>query len=173
MYIVGNIYSPFFTKEEVMERGYDAVTFQRTLTKDWVRDGIKKNKYINGIYNVYLHLKSKIVRRPPHMEEYRTASRLFSTEMEKSRDVIPTVMPQWDHTPRSGWTGALLVNAAPRYFKEAVKKAIETIRNKPEQERIIFIKSWNEWGEGNYMEPDLTHGRGYIDALKEALDEDS
>ena len=26
-----------------------------------------------------------------------------------------------------------------------------------------------EWGEGNYMEPDLTFGKGYINALHEAL----
>ncbi len=34
-----------------------------------------------------------------------------------------------------------------------------------------MLKSWNEWGEGNYMEPDLTHGCGYIDALRQALEE--
>ena len=34
-----------------------------------------------------------------------------------------------------------------------------------------MIKSWNEWGEGNYMEPDLQYGRGYIKACREAIDE--
>ena len=33
---------------------------------------------------------------------------------------------------------------------------------------MVFLKSWNEWGEGNYMEPDLRFGKGYIKALKEA-----
>lgn len=29
-----------------------------------------------------------------------------------------------------------------------------------------MLKSWNEWGEGNYMEPDLKYGKKYILALK-------
>ena len=34
---------------------------------------------------------------------------------------------------------------------------------------MIMLKSWNEWGEGNYMEPDLIYGHGFIDALRKAL----
>ena len=43
--------------------------------------------------------------------------------------------------------------------------------DKPKEEQLIFIKSWNEWGEGNYMEPDLEFGKGYLTALSEALEE--
>ena len=39
------------------------------------------------------------------------------------------------------------------------------------EKQIIFLKSWNEWGEGNYMEPDQKYGHGYLDALKEAIEE--
>ena len=34
-----------------------------------------------------------------------------------------------------------------------------------------MLRSWNEWGEGNYMEPDIKYGRGYIDMFKQAIDE--
>jgi hypothetical protein len=37
---------------------------------------------------------------------------------------------------------------------------------KPENERIITINSWNEWGEGSYLEPDMINGMGYLDAIK-------
>ncbi|MDE6878809.1 MAG: glycoside hydrolase family 99-like domain-containing protein, partial [Odoribacter sp.] len=37
--------------------------------------------------------------------------------------------------------------------------------------RLVFLRSWNEWGEGNYVEPDLKFGRGYLEALKEAIQE--
>jgi hypothetical protein len=41
----------------------------------------------------------------------------------------------------------------------------------PKQNRIVFLKSWNEWGEGNYMEPDEKYGKGYIEAMRKALDD--
>ena len=47
---------------------------------------------------------------------------------------------------------------------------MELVKDKPEERRIIFLKSWNEWGEGNYMEPDRQYGRGYIEALRRAID---
>ena len=39
------------------------------------------------------------------------------------------------------------------------------------EHRIVLLKSWNEWGEGNYVEPDLKYGRGYLEAIKSAIDE--
>ena len=44
------------------------------------------------------------------------------------------------------------------------------MKDKPYENQLIFLKSWNEWGEGNYMEPDLEHGKDYIKALKRAID---
>ena len=41
--------------------------------------------------------------------------------------------------------------------------------HKPWERRIVFLKSWNEWAEGNYMEPDLKFGRGNLEALQQAL----
>ena len=38
------------------------------------------------------------------------------------------------------------------------------------QNKIVILKSWNEWAEGNYIEPDLKYGRGYLEVLKRMLD---
>lgn len=171
IFFVANIQKNFETKEVYLEKGFNAITYQRIL------GGTDKNGHVSSglISRVYKTvkrlLKGYFTHKPPFMEEYRVAAKSFCTELEKQKDVIPTIMPQWDHTPRSGWYGLLLANAKPEYFKEVAKKAIETVSKKKEQHQIIFLKSWNEWGEGNYMEPDLTHGRGYIDALREAIEE--
>ena len=51
----------------------------------------------------------------------------------------------------------------------SVKSIINIVRNKPSEDQIVFLKSWNEWAEGNYMEPDLKFGRGYLEALLKAI----
>ena len=43
------------------------------------------------------------------------------------------------------------------------------MKNKPQEQKYAFLKSWNEWGEGNYMEPDLKYGLEYINVLSQEL----
>jgi len=31
------------------------------------------------------------------------------------------------------------------------------------------VKSWNEWAEGNHLEPDHRHGHGYLEVLRDAV----
>ena len=44
---------------------------------------------------------------------------------------------------------------------------LRRVHRKQNEDKIVFLKSWNEWAEGNYMEPDTRWGKGYIQALKE------
>ena len=91
-------------------------------------------------------------------------------EIEKN-DVYPTLIPNWDHTPRSGKRGYLFHNSTPELFEKHCEDVLSHVINKPEKDQIVFLKSWNEWGEGNYMEPDLKYGKGYIRALKKAVEQ--
>ena len=43
----------------------------------------------------------------------------------------------------------------------------------PAAERLLWVKSWNEWAEGNYLEPDLEHGHAWLEALHHGLTERS
>ena len=97
-------------------------------------------------------------------------AQFFNVEEVKSNHCYPSIFPNWDHSPRSGRHGHILHNSHPAAFKKHVSNVLECVKNKPHDEQIIFIRSWNEWAEGNYMEPDLKFGRGYLEALKEALD---
>ena len=40
------------------------------------------------------------------------------------------------------------------------------LNKKNEKESLCFLKSWNEWGEGNYVEPDLRYGLGFLEIIK-------
>ena len=84
-------------------------------------------------------------------------------------NIYPTLIPNWDHTPRSGRHGRVMHGSNPELFGKHVQMILDRVKNKDEQDRIIFLKSWNEWGEGNYLEPDLKFGTRYIDTLYQCL----
>ena len=68
---------------------------------------------------------------------------------------FPTVMPGFDNTPRSGSGGVVLHGAEPHIFESNVARAAaHVISTQPVGQPILFVKSWNEWAEGNYLEPD-------------------
>lgn len=87
-------------------------------------------------------------------------------------NVYPCVYSNWDNTPRSGRRGLVIRNACPALFKKHVGNAVEELLPKPHEERLLFVKSWNEWAEGNYLEPDARHGRAYLEAFADALTSD-
>ena len=93
----------------------------------------------------------------------------FSGVEDSDEDVIPCIFPNWDHTPRSGKEGVVLRDSTPILFDVHVKKVIALVKDKPDEKRIVFIKSWNEWAEGNHMEPDLRYGHQYLQTLKDNL----
>lgn len=101
---------------------------------------------------------------------YKRASKYFVGEEEKSDSCYPTLIPNWDHSPRSGRSGHILKDATPDLFYKHVRETFRTVEGKEEGRNIVFLKSWNEWAEGNYMEPDLKYGKGFLEALKEALE---
>lgn len=82
-------------------------------------------------------------------------------------DYIPCIMPNFDHTPRSAFRGYILKDDNPLEWGRLCKETVKILRKRPEQ--ILFIKSWNEWGEGNYLEPDTKYGRSYLDECKKAF----
>ena len=82
---------------------------------------------------------------------------------------LPSVLPGWDNTPRSGKRGVVFENATPELFRQYLRKAVDRVSNRPPQHRIIFMKAWNEWAEGNYVEPDRLNGHAFLDALRDIL----
>jgi hypothetical protein len=83
--------------------------------------------------------------------------------------VYPTIIPNYDRSPRSGKKDDIIYGSTPELFKKHVCDAIELIKDKQDEHKILFLKSWNEWGETNYMEPDIHFGKEYLNSLKEAL----
>jgi hypothetical protein len=87
-------------------------------------------------------------------------------DIDNKINLYPSTSPNWDHTPRSGINGQAIVDASPAYFLKSLQYCFDRAKlNKPE-EQIIFIKAWNEWAEGNYLEPDQRNSYSFLEALK-------
>ena len=84
--------------------------------------------------------------------------------------VYPAVYPNWDNTPRSGRAGLVVSGAHPDHFARHVEAAARAVSDRSPDERLVFVKSWNEWAEGNYLEPDVEHGHGWLRALAEGVE---
>lgn len=98
----------------------------------------------------------------------KTVCNFFAPE-DAWENVFPSIFPQWDRTARIGNVDGIYINSTPEKFEKHVRKAINVVKNKQPEHQIIFLKSWNEWAEGNYVEPDIKYGKGYINALCNAI----
>jgi hypothetical protein len=89
--------------------------------------------------------------------------------MRKNRqtgdDFYPSIFVRWDNSPRRGEKGIIILNSSARLFEKALKDMVERVLHKPFDERLVFISSWNEWAEGNHLEPDLENGLKYLNAV--------
>ena len=106
----------------------------------------------------------------PRVFRYAEAARWFVGPEDTRDDIIPTIYSGWDHTPRSGCEGTVFSHYTPDVFERHVKQVLRAVENKPASLKIVFVKSWNEWGEGNYMEPDRRYGLQFLERLKKCVE---
>jgi hypothetical protein len=119
----------------------------------------------------FRNLISLIFKRPLNVVPYSKALYSWENNIIKKEKVYPSIYPNWDTTPRMGTGGTVLNNSTPKLFKKHVGRILKMVGHKNEENRVVFLKSWNEWAEGNYLEPDLKFGKEYIIALANSLKE--
>lgn len=106
---------------------------------------------------------------PLDIYPYKKIIKNLFGEWEKQENCYPQIIPNWDRSPRGGRRAVIYTGSTPELFRTHVNDALNIIKNKKDEHKIIFLRSWNEWAEGNYVEPDLKYGHGYLDVLKDAI----
>lgn len=96
--------------------------------------------------------------------KYKEASKYFISPQDKNENIIPTIIPGWDHSPRNGKKSLILTDYTPKTFENHLHDVFRIISQK--ENKFCFIKAWNEWGEGNHLEPDLKYGLAFLETLK-------
>ena len=145
--------------QNILDLGFDAVN-SRGLDRATQLVG---NRYYNLISKVlYKTIGLSLLRKYDHAKIVRN----MYIEEDKLENVFPTIVPNWDRSPRAGTMAAINYNSTPKVFEENVQTAVNLVKNKQLEHQVIFLQAWNEWGEGNHVEPDLKYGHAYLDVLK-------
>jgi hypothetical protein len=151
-----------FNYQKVLDLGYDAIIPGNM----WIAESKIKGKWRKLIEHKIRAIFPEIVL---NKYRYKDIIRNFYTEFDKLENAYPSIVPQWDRSPRSGRNSVIYTGSTPELFKQHINEALKIIENKPADRKILFLRSWNEWAEGNYVEPDLKFGTGYLDAIKSCI----
>ena len=147
---------------EILDMGFDAVNPRGGLRAELILRG-PVAQFVRRAWNRYFGFS--------WLERYRydrIIRHLYVPE-DRRDNVYPTLVPNWDRSPRCGRKAAIYTGCTPQAFENDVLAGLELVRDKPWERRILFLQSWNEWGEGNHVEPDIQYGRGHLDVLAKHL----
>jgi hypothetical protein len=84
---------------------------------------------------------------------------------------FPGVCPSWDNSVRRKEGGMIFRNATPEKYGNWLRATLQREILRPQKESFVLINAWNEWAEGNHLEPCQRWGHGHLDATRRALTE--
>ena len=132
------------------ERGAFAAKILRRLSRLGV---IPKAYLTHRIYPYELLARAMLEKPPVHYRRFRCAT------------------PQWDNSPRRPNGSVIFRDASPAAYERWLRTLVQATRDAFQgDERLVFVNAWNEWAEGNHLEPDQLWGRAYLEATARALD---
>ena len=167
IYFVGNARNIYWHYED---DGFDGMTPHNPGFSVWHvfypdAEGIKRVYGSRFHHQKFVHPYIKYYPGP-ELISYEDYIKIGIHDLRKEMDEFPCIMPNWDNTARSGKNGWVFVDSNPALFQLHLRDAINSVAEKPYEKRLVFIKSWNEWAEGNYLEPDAKFGKGYLEACR-------
>jgi lipopolysaccharide biosynthesis protein len=124
-------------------------------------------------------LSKKIIRRIKKKLKIKIASLVYfydySTFAKKQinlkfgNKILPGITPMWDNSARRNEGAFILHNSTPEKYKNWLIHIKENYPWDTVPENFLFINAWNEWAEGNHLEPCQKWGTAYLEATKEVL----
>ena len=159
LYICG-IQSMGSTYFNPTEDGFDAaIEFQPDWEQLQKRDLWYRFKYKFGLAN-----------GKPVVFDYETIThKMMARPMPKFKQ-YPCITPSWDNSARKKHHAIILHNSTPGLYGKWLKNILAKFKPYSKEENFVFINAWNEWAEGNHLEPDCKWGHGYLEETKKALE---
>jgi hypothetical protein len=145
---LGRVESFAGERDDPAKIGFDvSVEFQ----PDWCHFGTARHRGAHDVYDYASVLERMLQKEPPGYTRF------------------PCVMPSWDNAARRRSGATILHGSTPQLYQQWLTSVLRTAEHVRGTDGIVFINAWNEWAEGNHLEPCQRWGRAYLEATREAL----
>ncbi len=137
------------------------------------------NYLLHEKYNLFtkqlLKFKLKFNLNKPLVYDFEEINKVIKSIDNKNRKKIegiienyyPLIITNWDNTPRLGRKGYLFDNFNESTFTKHINDCLNIVIDN--KNNYVFVKSWNEWAEGNYLEPDEQNDIKLLEILNKEL----
>ena len=100
---------------------------------------------------------------------YPELARRMQTRPKVAYTRFRCATPGWDNSARRRLGAQIFRDSTPEHYEVWLRALVqETLTDRQGDERIVFINAWNEWAEGNHLEPDRRWGNQYLQATARA-----
>lgn len=123
-------------------------------------DFMKHRTFIRKCFDLLIVKLQRFNIFIPRIYQYERCARKMNMDIDPGSLQIPVIFPGWDSSIRHGKKGVILKNNSPVLFEEHVKNTANLVSKM--KRKMLMIKSWNEWAEGNYIEPCNVNGDSYL-----------
>ena len=161
-YFVATIYKTE-TADSYIDLGFDAITYEavsKLVSKLFYEDQNILTKFRRIFTNRILTPVFRKVKKLPYKKVLEV---IWREGFDDREDVIPILIPNFDHSPRSGRKNYIIPDPPPDNWAKQLDIVLDKVTRK--ENKLVILRAWNEWGEGNYMEPDLKYGKKFIETL--------
>jgi lipopolysaccharide biosynthesis protein len=148
--------------------GFDAII---EFSPNWLKLGNQlKHSYADVLIGKIFKSQKKVLKHGIYSYD-NLVQNSITTEYDRF-PYFRGITPGWDNSPRRKENATIIINSTPVRYYEWLKNIINyTIKNEFIPEKFLFINAWNEWGEGNHLEPCTKWGLQYLQATQKAISE--
>lgn len=165
--------------EDACAVGFDAAIEFQPLSKS-MRLYLQKHKSsilkraIRKIRKIWCQRWHQEIRREDRIIDYSKFVDFDLQQPVRTCKCFPGASPSWDNSSRREKIWATIFkNSTPYLFEKWCRGKLQKFVPYSEEENFFFINAWNEWAEGNHLEPDQKWGRLYLEAFSRALSNNS
>lgn len=144
----------------------DPKTVNLDLILDWQPDWT----HLQIIPNLWTRIKNKFNLGTTYRKiDYAEVVHRMKNKPVFKEKHFKAVVPGWDNSARRKNNAFVMHNHTPELYEDWLQHVCENTEVYSEEENFVFINAWNEWAEGNHLEPDMKWGRAFLQKTKEVL----